>query len=117
MTSTDERKIKMELTVSDIRDLLSSGTSAGPDPLDPKPGEKVIIRTVTMMYTGRVVAVSPHWFVLDAAAWIADSGRWANCLAAGAVNEVEPMGDGVRVGRGTIVDCTPWRHELPAKQQ
>ena len=115
----------MEISTAELADLLRATTPIPvtleafdtTDPGDPAIGETVIIRTVTMHLTGRVVGCSPSWFVLDEAAWIADSGRWADALANGTLNEVEPMGDGVRVARGAIVDITPWRHPLPITQK
>lgn len=114
----------MEITLADLRDLLapqtetaSSTEPAAVDPLDPSPGDKLIIRTVTMTLTGKVVACSPTWIMLDSAAWIADSGRWAGAIATGSLSEIEPMGDGVRVARDAIVDVTPWRHPLPTVQK
>lgn len=114
----------MEITLDDLRDLIAPQTDTAPstapatvDPLDPSPGDQLIIRTVTMTLTGRVVACSPTWIVLDSGAWIADSGRWADALTDGTLLEVEPMGDGVRVARAAIVDVTPWRHPLPTVQR
>lgn len=108
----------MELTLSDLRDLIAPSTAPdAADPLDPSPGDQLIIRTVTMTLTGEVVACSPTWIVLDSAAWIADSGRWADAIATGSLSEIEPMGDGVRVARAAIVDVTPWQHDLPTVQK
>jgi hypothetical protein len=113
----------MELTLNDLRDLLAPAVTnvvtvpTGTDPLDPAPGDALLIRTVTMTLTGRVVDCSGSWIVLDQAAWIADTGRFANAIATGTLSEVEPMGDGVRVARGAIVDVTPWRHALPMGQK
>lgn len=108
----------MEITLADLRSLIApAGPTVGPDPLDPSPGDQLIIRTVTMTLTGEVVACSPTWIMLDSAAWIADSGRWAGALADGTLSEVEPMGDGVRVARAAIVDVTPWCHPLPTVQR
>lgn len=111
----------MDLSITDLRDLLAQ-PGTGPhasttDPLDPSPGDALIIRTVTMTLTGRVVACSPTWIILDSAAWIADSGRWADAIASGTLSEVEPMGDGVRVARAAIVDTAPWQHALPTAQR
>lgn len=69
-------------------------------------GANYLIRTVTMIDTGRVVRVTPTEIVLEDAAWIADTGRFATALKSGNFNEVEPFPDGeVIVGRGSIVDA------------
>lgn len=75
-----------------------------------------IIRTVTHTYTGRLVWISERELVLEDSAWIADSGRWANAVKDGTLNEVEPMGR-IIVGRGAIIDATEWNHSLPDKQK
>ena len=69
-------------------------------------GENYLIRTVTMIDTGRLVMVTEHELVLEDAAWIADSGRFADALQSAEFNEVEPFPDGqVIVGRGAIIDA------------
>lgn len=87
------------------------------DPLAAFIGKAVFIRTVTMHYTGRLVAISADTLVLDDAAWIADSGRFATALATGELVEVEPFPGRVCVGRGALVDITAWDHALPRAQK
>ena len=76
-------------------------------------GEKYIIRTVTMMQTGRLVYIDDKELILEDAAWIADSGRWSDALATGTLNEIEPFDDEVVIGRSAIIDATIWKHALP----
>lgn len=79
-----------------------------------KLGEAYILRTITMIYTGRVQSVSRHEIVLTDAAWIADTGRWAMSLATGELREVEPYPDGeVIIARAALVDAARWVHDLP----
>jgi len=69
-------------------------------------GKIYLIRTVTMIQTGRLVAVGEKELVLEDAAWIADTGRFADALKTGKFSEVEPFPDGqVIIGRGAIVDA------------
>lgn len=69
-------------------------------------GKCYLIRTVTMIQTGRLVAVYPQELVLEDAAWIADTGRFSESLVSLNFNEVEPFPDGhVVVGRGSIIDA------------
>lgn len=76
-------------------------------------GEKYLIRTVTMIDTGRVVRVTPTELVLEDAAWIADTGRFSDALKKAQFNEVEPFPAGeVIVGRGAIIDACKIK-ELP----
>ena len=69
-------------------------------------GKIYLIRTVTMIDTGRVVAVTKNEIVLEDAAWIADTGRFSDSLASAEFGEVEPFPNGrVIVGRGAIIDA------------
>ena len=80
-------------------------------------GQPYIIRTVTMINCGKLVWIGDKELVLSDAAWIADTGRWYDCLVdASVVNEAEPYVDDVIIGRGAIVDATKWHNErLPQK--
>jgi hypothetical protein len=81
-------------------------------------GENYFIRTVTFHYTGRLVEVFEHELVLEDASWIADDGRFADAVAKGAFNEIEPYPVGrVIIGRGAIVDATTVSFPLPRKQK
>ena len=80
-------------------------------------GKCYLIRCVTHYYTGRLVAISETDFVLDDAAWIADTGRFSDCLKTGTMNEVEPFPDPVIVFRGSAVDATEWKHPLPREKR
>lgn len=69
-------------------------------------GENYLIRTVTMIQTGRLVSVTEHELVIEDAAWIADTGRFSDALATGDFSEVEPFPAGrVIVGRGAVIDA------------
>jgi hypothetical protein len=60
-------------------------------------GRIVLVRTVTYHYTGIVTSVGDGAVVLSDAAWVAVSGRFADFLKSGDVEEVEPYPDGVHV--------------------
>lgn len=80
-------------------------------------GEQYLIRTVTMMQTGRLVYIDDKELVLEDAAWIADSGRFSNALKEGTFNEVEPFDSEVIIGRAAIVDAAPFKSKLPRSQK
>ena len=82
-------------------------------------GENIMIRTVTMIFTGRLVAVYPNELVITNAAWIAVTGRWQQFIADGSVDECEPYPDDhpVIVGRSGLIDATLWRAALPRVQR
>jgi hypothetical protein len=76
---------------------------------DPGPwqiGSVYLIRTVTMIDTGRLVQVTDQELVLEDAAWIADTGRFSQAVAKAEFGEVEPFPDGrVIVGRTSVIDA------------
>ena len=81
-------------------------------------GSAYLIRTVTMIQTGRLIAVGEHELVLEDAAWIADTGRFSDALRGGSFFEVEPFPDGqVIVGRGSIVDACALPFALPREKK
>jgi hypothetical protein len=63
------------------------------------------VRTVTMIYTGRLVAVNAQEFLFDEVAWIPDTERWADFVATGAHKEAEPYIGKVVIGRGGLLDA------------
>lgn len=82
-------------------------------------GRNYFIRTVTHHYTGKLVGLTPTELILVDAAWIPDDGRFADCIAKGTPEEVEPYPDGhaVIINRQALVDATAWAHELPRAQK
>jgi hypothetical protein len=69
-------------------------------------GKIYLIRTVTMIDTGKLVAVTPSELVLEDAAWIADTGRFAQAVEKAEFGEVEPFPSGrVIIGRGAVIDA------------
>jgi hypothetical protein len=83
-------------------------------------GTKVFLRTVTSYYTGEVIEASDNEIVLVRAAWIADTGRFAQAMATGEFSEVEPYPDTheVSINRGSITDIVRnWPHRLPRTQK
>ena len=79
-------------------------------------GEKYLIRTVTNYFTGHLTWVGEDELVLESAAWIADTGRFHDCLQNGTLNEVEPIGK-VILNRKAIIDASEWIHPLPTVQK
>ena len=104
-----------DITIGQAREIAAlSNRPATRDPLTQQPTThpyaveaNYLIRTVTMTYTGKLVEVWNKELVLVDAAWIPDSGRWADAVAKCSFSEVEPYPDGERViiGRGAILDA------------
>jgi hypothetical protein len=80
-------------------------------------GKAVFIRTVTHHYTGRLAGEEAGFLHLEEAAWIADDGRFADALAFGKLDEVEPYPSDCYVALGAIVDICEWSHDLPRTQR
>ena len=82
-------------------------------------GQNYFIRTVTHAHTGRLVAVHEHELTLEDAAWIADTGRFADAMASGSFGEIEPWPDGVQVmiNRQSVIDASILRSALPRSQK
>jgi hypothetical protein len=77
-------------------------------------GQSYLIRTVTHYYTGRVTDATTLDIVIEDAAWIPDTGRYAEALITGNLNEVEPYPDGpIILNRMAVVDAAIWTHPLP----
>ena len=93
----------MEITLSDLKELFGNDSSSS-SPWEI--GSVYLIRTVTMIDTGRLVAVTDQELVLEDAAWIADTGRFSDALKKSEFGEVEPCPNGrVIVGRGSVIDA------------
>ena len=68
-------------------------------------GKPYLFRTVTMIYTGRLVAVSEQEFLVKEAAWIPDTERWMDAVTKSSFKEVEPYGEKpVVICRGGMLD-------------
>lgn len=86
-----------------------SGSTEGPWRI----GVAYMVRTVTHYLCGRLTWAGPQELVLEDAAWVADTGRYSDALAKGALTEVEPIPGPVVIGRAAIVDAAIWTHALP----
>lgn len=106
-----------DLTIGQIREISCLLSPKGESSFF-KIGKAYLIRTVTMINTGEVVAVNDQEILLKSAAWIADTGRYYDALSKGELKEVEPYPNGVCIiGRGAIVDAAEWTNDLPRSQK
>lgn len=111
-----------DLTLREIRELQALFNPVAMPAKEPdfiKVGQKIFVRTVTLYFTGEVVALSGREMELKDAAWIADTKRFSDFLKNGITDgcEVEPYPDGVIINRETIIDIAPWKHPLPRTQR
>jgi hypothetical protein len=87
------------LTVKELREVASlahalSGhpsSTPGVDVFPFKPGDIVLVMTVTMWFVGKLSARDASWIVLDEASWMADSGRFNEAFEKGDAKENEPL--------------------------
>lgn len=93
------------LTLKEIREIAAiANPQASVHPWEV--GKIYLIRTVTMIDVGRIVAVYPTEIVIEEACWVADTGRFAQAVATAEFGETEPFPDGrVIIGRGSIIDA------------
>ena len=73
-------------------------------------GKVYAFRTITMIYTGRLVAENESCFVLENAAWIPETDRWASFTDTGAHKEAEPYKRPVILHKSGMLDAT----EIPS---
>src|ERR1017187_5013406 len=106
-----------DLTIGEAKQLASMFSTHAPDVQTWEVGRNYLIRTVTMIDTGRLVAVGQQELVLESAAWIADTGRFSGSLQSCDFSEVEPFPEGrLIIGRGSVIDAIEIP-TLPRKQK
>ena len=109
-----------DLTIKEARQLAAMFNPTVSVPCDNSAweiGANYLIRTVTMIDTGRLVGVTPQELILEDAAWIADTGRFAQAVEKAEFGEVEPFPAGrVIIGRGAIIDAVKIK-QVPRSQK
>jgi len=82
-------------------------------------GEPYLIRTVTMIYIGRLIKSSNNELVLTEACWVPDTGRWQQACQQGSFDEVEPYPKDAEViiNREAVLDLFKINFELPTEQK
>lgn len=83
-------------------------------PLPFEIGKSYLLRTITMVDVGRVTKICGKFIIMEDASWIADTGRFFECLRKSDVFiEVEPFAHPIMVNTDAIVDATLWPYQLP----
>lgn len=96
----------MDLSLKDLKELLSNTNSSKEESKPFFIGKKYMIRTVTMIYTGILEDVFEKELVLKNCHWIAETARWNEFISDMKTNEHESYGDRtVVIGRGAILDA------------
>lgn len=111
-----------DLTLKQLREI--QNLRIGADPNVPTRGgfpvgKNVIVRTVTMIYTGRLIEVTATDFILVDCSWIPETERYMQFVAEGKVRECEPYPDGlpVYINRGAYLDLCELKKDLPRSQK
>lgn len=79
-------------------------------------GKSYLIRTITMVDIGKVTKICGNFIIMEDASWIADTGRFFECLTKNDVFiEVEPFKHPLFLNTNSIVDATPWPYLLPTE--
>jgi len=75
-------------------------------------GKAYLIRTVTYHQVGILKEIQGDFLIFKDASWVADSGRFSDCISKGSFNEVEYVGP-IIINRTAIVDAFPWENKVP----
>ena len=108
-----------ELTLKQIREIQALVTPAQPNDYASLIGKNMIVRTVTMIYTGRLKRVTLNDLVLVDCSWIPETDRYMQFVETGSVKECEPYPEGreVFINRGALLDMCELREALPRSQK
>jgi len=75
-------------------------------------GKAYLIRTVTYHQVGILKDIQGDFLIFKDASWVADSGRFSDCITKGSFNEVEFVGPMI-INKTAIVDAFPWENKVP----
>ena len=75
-------------------------------------GKAYLVRTVTYHQIGILKDIQGDFLIFRDASWVADSGRFSECLSKGTFNEVEYVGPMI-INKTAIVDAFPWENKVP----
>ncbi len=75
-------------------------------------GKAYLVRTVTYHQIGILKDIVGDFLIFKDASWVADSGRFSDCLSKGSFNEIEYVGP-MLINKTAIVDAFPWENKVP----
>ena len=122
MKKTDLNKLSFQKLEQEVESLKKKRDLVGKVLVKDSPlviGDNYLIRTITMIYTGKLTKVFDKELVLVDASWIPETERWANTVKEGIFKEVEPYPDNEEVilNREAILDITKVYWKLPRSQK
>jgi hypothetical protein len=110
----------MEISLRELCEAVNGAKTSCSHPQQDQPfkvGEKWFFRTVTNYLIGEVSEVCGGFLRLKQSSWIADTGRFHDCLKTGKFSEVEPSSGDVMLNVNSIVDAYAWGLPLPVEQK
>jgi len=108
-----------DLTIGEAK-ALAALFSAGSNSETKLPiGKNVIVRTVTMIYTGKLIEVTATDLILVDCSWIPETARFMQFVENGDVKQCEPYPSGlpVFINRGALLDVCELKKDLPRSQK
>lgn len=75
-------------------------------------GEDYMLRTVTMIYLGKLKEETHDALILEDCAWIPDTSPWSEFLQGKKPNEMEPYSEDVIVYKGALLDATRMKNKI-----
>lgn len=102
------QKLKEKLIEKLLDDEVTECQNDGPFEI----GKAYLIRTVTYHQIGMLKDIQGDFLIFKDASWVADSGRFSNCISKGSFNEVEFVGPMI-INKAAIVDAFPWENKVP----
>ena len=108
-----------DLTIRQLREIQQMAPALSAHNYASLIGKNVIVRTVTMIYTGRLEGVTASDLVLNDCSWIPETDRYMQFVENGSVRECEPYPSDllVYINRGALLDMCELRKELPRSQK
>jgi hypothetical protein len=104
-----------DITIGEFQQF--SGLLSGSNEMPVEIGKAYLFRTVTHIEVGRVFSICGKFVTLERASWIADTGRYHDCLKSGVFSEVEPYPDTTTLNMDSMINFCPWPHDLPTDQK
>ena len=84
-------------------------------------GQSYLFRCVTYFWVGKLVAITPKFFVLEDASWVSDTGRFHDALRDGfdkvENSQIEPAPGYVHVLIDGTIDICGYPHDLNIGQK
>lgn len=115
LTKQEDTMNYEDLTIKQVKEIQSFFGDDKKSPVEI--GKAYLFRTVTHIEVGRVTKICGDFVTLEDASWIADTGRYHNCLRDGVFSEVEPYPISSTVNLGSLINFAPWPHGLPKEQK